>query len=103
MIMIEFEIKKHIQARMDELRPLVAEYERLQGAVLALKDIGPGRKPVAIVGHKPKHPEKARRYSKGEKEAALAMVTRVGVKKSARTYGIPEATIYRWLRASKES
>jgi hypothetical protein len=104
--MNELEIKQAIEARREELRPAVDEYERLQGAVLALKSIDAPRKPAAIIGHKPKRPELGRRYTRGEKEAAITMARRKGVgpKGSARTYGISEATIRRWLKAaSKES
>lgn len=105
--MNETEIVKAIIDRLAELKPVVDEYERLKGAELVL-----GQIPKAITaeditrsgnkarGHGPKLPDptKGRRYSKGEKKAAKSHAGKHGVKLASRAYGIPEATIYRWLR-----
>ena len=101
-------IKRAIEARLEELRPFVTEYERLKGAELVLSRIPksvhqirqerPPRKPAAIVGNKPPQP----RYTHGEKLAAIKQARKTSVKESSRTYGIPEATIYRWIRAASQ-
>lgn len=95
--MTEAELLSEIQRRMAELAPLIAEYNKLQAADMALARV-PG---PAVIG-KPWHDSfdrpNARRYSRGEKIAAINQARKYGVKNSSRTYGIPEATIYRWLR-----
>jgi hypothetical protein len=113
MTTVEQLIKEAMEARLEELRPLLDEYERLQGALLALKDIPvTASEPITAdvitrSGNKARRKGPAgntkygKRYTKGEKEAAVTQARKTSVEESARTYGISTATINRWLKQDR--
>ena len=101
------EIKAAIEARMEELRPLLVEYEKLVAAVGALADIPKAdmevldleEPKVKLANSQRSVPKRTkRRYSKGEKEAAVKQAQKTSIKKSSRTYGIPVSTVRSWIK-----
>ncbi len=94
-------IQRDIRARMDQLRPLVSEYEQLRQAMAALEGVPAERKPAAA---KPRatSPRRRKRAPAGaNRERVLAAVQDnpgASASQIANASGVPRTVVYGVLR-----